>query len=111
MKQSTNKVEFILDEYEYFEDLYIENGASDVRLVKTKRPNVRVVADNLSKYRVFFSIIPIFEDFRPQAPAIARLLSPDHGRHFQKPSWRCWANPNCQASSASGAPSRQSVRA
>jgi len=46
MKQSTNKVEFILDEYEYFEDLYIENGASDVRLVKTKRPNVRVVADN-----------------------------------------------------------------
>lgn len=76
MKQSTNKVEFILDEYEYFEDLYIENGASDVRLVKTKRPNVRVVADNLSKYRVFVekSILFVKEEheYKYRAPFAAK---------------------------------------
>ena len=76
MKQSTNKVEFILDEYEYFEDLYIENGASDVRLVKTKRPNVRVVAVNLSKYRVFVekSILFVKEEheYKYRAPFAAK---------------------------------------
>ena len=55
MKQSTNKVEFILDEYEYFEDLYIcllyTSSIIAFLLILCVNPNnlLEILLDSLTK--------------------------------------------------------------